>query len=231
MPKLSSNVKHATEEELPLPMPELRQQISYASCESSIVVCPGKAAAKRLHQFEHGWIPRSARSVNTSANDDTMAVDEDDLLIKHILGNGGFSTVSRVYIRNTRTGQYDSEQSFAMKKLKARNTGDFSSWTTAASDFALETKILKNLRHENIIQLRGVKAGDMIQSLKEGTFYIILDELVETLDTRLERWNTSAKTIFIQSKSTVSTNRRLREVALGVADGMAYLHSKNIMFR
>jgi serine/threonine protein kinase len=212
--------------------PKLRKQPSYRSCESSsIVLCPGKAASRRLTQFEQSWIRRSARSINTTTNDEIMEIHPDDLLVKRILGNGGFSTVTRVYIRNRATGHFESEQSYAMKKLRIRKACDLSFMTTAASDLGLETKILKNLSHENIIKLRGVKAGDMIESLKQGSFFIIVDELVETLDDRLERWSTRAKKLFHRRHATVSTNRRLREVAVGVANGMAYLHSKKIMFR
>ena len=230
VPSSSARVKSADEEKLPLQMPEFTGRISCGSIESSSIVtkCPGKAAARRLRQFDQCWSRKSARSLNIT--DGIMQVNVDDVIVKRLLGNGGFSTVSRVYVRNATTGNY-LEQSFAMKKLKARHAGDFSSSTIAASDFALETKILRNLSHENIISLRGVKAGDMIQSLKEGSFFIILDEMVETLDVRLQRWSTRTKKNLFRNKSIVSTNRRLREVAVGVANGMAYLHSKNIMFR
>ena len=214
-------------------MPEFKADlsiVSYESRSSSIgTMCPGKAAARRLRQFEQCWTRESTRSVCLANSDSILHLSEQDVMVTRLLGTGGFSMVNRVYLRNPITGQFDSEQSFAMKKLKPPGSRNFSATTTAASDFGLETKILNSLRHENVIKLHAVKAGDMIQSLKQGTHFIILEELVETLDVKLQQWR-SKQTIF-HPKSKSSICRRLHDVALGIANGMAYLHSKKIIFR
>ena len=199
------------------------------SMEDSLseIFCPGKAAAKRLKQFESAWEPK--KSISTS--DEIIKLSIDELYIGRILGHGSFGTAREVYIRNRKTGQFDSEQTFAMKSFrKYRVLADGMSVSeTAAADFALETKILANLSHENIITLHGVKEGDMIESLKQGTFFIIIDLLVETLDVRLERWR-KERSLF-NMRSEIGITSRLQDVATGIASGMAYLHSKNIMFR
>ena len=200
------------------------------SMEDSLseIFCPGKAAAKRLKQFESAWEPK--KSISTS--DEIIKLSIDELHIGRILGHGSFGTAREVHIRNRKTGQFDSEQTFAMKSFrKYRVLADGMSVNeTAAADFALETKILANLNHENIITLHGVREGDMIESIKQGgTFFIIIDLLVETLDVRLERWG-KERSLF-NMRSEIDITRRLQDVATGITSGMAYLHSKNIMFR
>jgi serine/threonine protein kinase len=103
----------------------------------------------------------------------------------------------------------------------------------AVSDLALETTILSNLQHKNIISLRGVKSGDMIESLSEGNFFILLDLLVDTLDARLERWAKQHNLSFFAGHRLDEGRiaRRLKNVAMGIAAGMEYLHSRNILFR
>ena len=188
---------------------------------SSESFCHGKAASRRLKQFESAWDPR--KSISTS--DDIIKLSIDDLRLDRVLGHGSFGTARQV------TGPFDSKQAFVMKSLKESLVlaDGISVSETAAADFALETKILANLSHENIITLHGVKEGDMIESLKQGTFFIIIDLLVETLDVRLERWR-KERSLF-NMRSEIGITSRLQDVATGIASGMAYLHSKNIMFR
>jgi hypothetical protein len=73
----------------------------------------------------------------------------------------------------------------------------------------------------------------MIQSLKHGIYFIVLDLLVETLDERFIKWQEQqkrAKLMLIKRKDTYIT-ARIQEVAMGIAEGMEYLHSKNVIFR
>ena len=97
----------------------------------------------------------------------------------------------------------------------------------------METTLLSNLSHENIIMIQGVKSGNMIQSLKDGNFFIVLDLLVETLDVRFDKWQmqqTRSSWMPITRKDTNLTGR-IRGAAMGIVQGMEYLHSKNIIFR
>jgi serine/threonine protein kinase len=196
------------------------------------VHCPGRAAAQRLRRFDESWDPQNSIS-------DFQQLGDDDLHVDRILGHGSWSTAYQAFVRNPLTGNFDSERSYALKRLKPEVTKDRESdpqlFETASSDLALETKILANLQHENIISLRGVKKGDMIESLAEGTFFIVLDLLVETLDTRLERWavqhkKKKKKSIF-SPRAEIALTRRFQDVAMGIAKAMEYLHKRNIMFR
>lgn len=200
----------------------------FSETGSSEIVCPGRAAAHRLRQFERSWTSSSITSASGTRHP-ILKLSIDDLHISHILGHGAFSTVRQAYIRNTTTGHFDSERVFAVKRLKPHVIANEHSLKVAASDFALETKILSSLKHENIIKLHGIKDGDMIESLKEGSFFLVTDLLVETLKVRLARW--AKKSLFRKRSGIPTTIKRLKEVAMGIANGMAYLHAKRIMYR
>jgi serine/threonine protein kinase len=193
--------------------------------------CPGRAAAQRLRRFDESWDPQKSIS-------NIEQLGYDDLHIDRILGHGTWSTAYQVFVRNPATGAFDSERAYALKRLKPEvktRESDPELFEIASSDLALETKILANLQHENIISLRWVKKGDMIESLAEGSFFIVLDLLVETLDTRLKRWavqnkKQKKKSIF-SLRAEIALTRRFQDVAMGIAKAMEYLHKRNIMFR
>ena len=73
----------------------------------------------------------------------------------------------------------------------------------------------------------------MIQSLKEGTFFIVLELLVETLDVRFDKWKAQDTSSIFNPMKRRDKNipGRIREVAMGIAQGMEYMHSKNVIFR
>jgi serine/threonine protein kinase len=180
----------------------------------------------RLHRFESSWDPTNS----ISTEEEILKLKESDILFDRMLGYGSFSTVRRVYLRNQATESFESRP-FAVKQLKPEILYDQQRLKSASADLALETKILAYLKHDNIIALRGVAEGDMIEFLKAGKFFIVLDLLLETLDTRLDRWRRQFKRSLFQIRSEITLTKRLRDVALGIANGMEYLHSKNIMFR
>lgn len=163
---------------------------------------------------------------------------EDDFHFGRFLGEGSFADVTCVALKsshwNRSQGCYaESGQSYALKRLKSNVVANRTMLTIAASDLAMETTLLSNLRHKNIISLHGVMSGSMIQSLKHGTFFIVLDLLVETLDSRFNKWQAHQKRslLFPNKRKDTCVTARIREVAMGVAEGMEYLHSKKVIFR
>jgi serine/threonine protein kinase len=182
----------------------------------------------RVRQFTNSWMTKSSKSMTD--DDDIWKLKPEDIHIDRLLGQGSFSTARLVYIRNPTTGHFESEdETFVMKRLKASVLEDELSFQMASSDIGIETRILASLRHVNILRLRGVKAGNMMDALRDGSFFLVVDWLVETLDVRLARWGTRKSLFRTQESSTVL--RRLQDIALGIAEGMEYLHSKHILFR
>jgi serine/threonine protein kinase len=203
---------------------------------SEIKFCPGEAVKERLEQFHDSW--RSEMSHDTGDGKQIHTYFEDDFHIGRCLGEGSFADVKCVFLKssqwNRSKGCYaESGQAYALKRLKSNVVANRTMLTIAASDLAMETTLLSNLCHKNIISLHGVMSGNMIQSLKDGTFFIVLDLLVETLDNRCLKWQAQqkrSKLIPIKRKDARVTER-IREVAMGIVQGMEYLHSKNVIFR
>ena len=159
--------------------------------------------------------------------------DEDvDIDYRAPLGSGGFGMVYQVYLRDEHTGEFDREKPYALKRLRTAivKDKDPAILKFASKDMKHEVKILSNLTHRNINKLYAIRQGDMDASLREGTFFMVLEMLTETLDSRLEKWSKSRR-FFKQITPHEQVVKRLREVVVGTAKGMEYLHSKNIMFR
>ncbi len=193
----------------------------------------GEFIEKRLDDFHESWQPN-----DDPRNYHLHTYDVEDFYFRRSIGQGGFSTVHCVFLKadgfNVATGKHhEAGQGFALKRLKANVIGNDTLLKVAAADLAMETTVLSSLDHENIIKLHGVKSGNMIASLKEGSFFLVLDLLVETLDTRINRWQMKQNRSIFQSNANkeAKTFKRIRDVALGIAKGMEYLHSMNIMFR
>jgi len=141
-----------------------------------------------------------------------------------LLGTGGFSNVFLACDKR------DTNRTFAIKKLKQSVRVDREKLELCSADLAAETSILANLNHENIIALRGIQKGNMLQLLKDGTFFIALDPLAETLEDRIQRWR--KKSVLQRfGGGKIDIKKRIQDVALGIVKGMEYLHSKRVIYR
>lgn len=144
-----------------------------------------------------------------------------------LLGKGAFSNVYRIKL----TGD---DQVYALKRLNSVMPAHDKKFKTGASDLALEVKLLECLDHPNIIQLHGVKSGDLEDSINHRDYFLVLDYLICSLDDRLRRWRKESGGIVQKFNKRISRKRlvdRVETTALGVAKGMEYLHAKNIVFR
>lgn len=155
----------------------------------------------------------------------------DNLETCRLIGRGSFSTVYTVLLKE---GQHYNDRLYALKRLKVRRTSMTDALTVGAVDFILEAKILSSLQHPNIIELHAISRGLLSESssTQKGAYFLVLDLLTCTLDYRLKQWREQRS--FISSLRGVSgqdMTNRIKTVVLGVARGMAYLHSNNIIFR
>lgn len=140
-----------------------------------------------------------------------------------LLGKGAFSNVYRIQLVG------DAHQVYALKRLNSVMPAHDKRFKTGASDLALEKKLLECLDHPHIIQLHGVKSGDLEDSINHRDYFLVLDYLTASLEDRLRRWKRDSSGMLAKINKRSTRKRlldRIEGTALGVAKGMEYLHSK-----
>lgn len=98
--------------------------------------------------------------------------------------------------------------------------------------------------HPHIVKLHGVTAGSVetaFASGKECNFFIVIDKLVDTLENRIARWHVEDEKLHENNHFLrFSNNYRIKkqaslqirlQIALDVADALAYMHSMGVIFR
>lgn len=170
-----------------------------------------------------------------------------NLRIDCLLGSGSFSQVYKAKVKaiTKHLGETD-DRVFALKKLSTETICCNESFVTGAVDLALEAKMLSKLHHENIIEMYGVKGGNIGESFSNsqsgGGFFIVMEMLEETLDHRLESWRAkeskrgvSVASFFNRKKRSEKRLKgiveRIESSMMGVVRGMDYIHSKHVILR
>lgn len=110
---------------------------------------------------------------NEDDDDDSSLIDEDE---RNRSCQNNYNTQRRSF--------------FAVKSIDPNKIKGSHQLTIAASELATEAKILAELDHENIIQLRGVSSQTFSKSFASGYggYFLVLDVLTETLADRLQLW-------------------------------------------
>ena len=106
----------------------------------------------------------------------------------------------------------------AMKCLHPISRSDASKFMIGVEDLIHETVLLSSFNHPNIIKIHGrADVGD--------GYFILLDKLKETLDDRIADWRKK----FPQSSRNPPSLNQIK-VAKTLADTVAFLHQRNIVF-
>ena len=115
----------------------------------------------------------------------------------------------------------------AMKCLRPQIRSDAEQFLIGVEDLIHETIMLSSLSHPNIIEIHGRAGGSVSNSFKlSDGYFILLDRLKDTLDSRMDRW---AKSNAGGGKLPPSLSQV--KVACAIADALSYLHQHAIVFR
>lgn len=131
---------------------------------------------------------------------------------------------------STSTPPPPTSTGYAIKHLKAELLQNSKLFEAAAADLIMEAKFLSRLDHPNILRLRGMALGGSSTFSTTGLFdsyFLIVDELQETLIQRIHRWKIEGSTDQYQPAMVLYKLK----LAVQVASALAYLHERRIVFR
>eukprot|EP00980_Cylindrotheca_fusiformis_P001097 scaffold305_cov110-Cylindrotheca_fusiformis.AAC.15 len=178
-------------------------------------------------------------------------MDWNNIEIDCFLGRGSFTHVHKGRVRS-------SSCDCAIKSLNPTKSKHPSALTRASKDLLQEALLLAELgRHDNLVGLLGILpnlSSSSNNSNMESGVILLLEYLEETLAARLKKWkmqedNAQGDTDVQQQLSTSTRIRnafllagsdkerlsrlddRIRQAAMGIANGLSFLHGKQIIHR
>jgi hypothetical protein len=221
------------------------------------------------------YMSKHSRIVNPNLEKCIPRFDTSEVLLGKMLGSGGFNNVYEIATIRLMENPHESPHAkkmtselqrehrefvskhvyreasqncrYAVKFLSRETIEDPDRFCTGAADLVVEAKFLASLEHPNIIKLRGMAASGTsgFASCHERGYFLLLDRLQCTLDTRLDEWRAQdekAETKSVRGRLQQDHNsRKHREhrdliadrlhVAFDVAAALRYLHEHKIIYR
>ena len=189
--------------------------------------------------------------------------EKDELKLGKVLGKGGFGTVYEVrgflgQQKSTRSAldadhttdpnqkesrsfiakhclRQTGEARYAVKVLSAETIENAGKYYQGIVDAAVETRVLSDIVHPNIIKLRALATCDPFNE----TYFIVMDRLYDTLESRVEKWASKSNRLtglgrcFTDPKGQNSADLYEARLvtAFDLAAAVGYLHSRNIVYR
>jgi serine/threonine protein kinase len=207
-------------------------------------------------------------SFENHSKDSVVLFHRSEIEIGKQLGRGGFSNVFEVkgfhpnptcdsetfhtdnqtvirsfYIENANV-ESTGEARYVIKHLKPSLMSNPRDFQLAAMDLAVEAHFLSTCRHPNILKLRGLAADgvDAYRSGRHDGYFLIFDQLKETLDQRIQTWR--GKEHCDEPLSVIVERMRLGRThghrhdyseclryASQIASALLCLHERDIIYR
>jgi hypothetical protein len=123
---------------------------------------------------------------------------------------------------------------YAVKFLSPSTLADLAIFIQGIMDMAVETRILSDLEHPNIVKMRALAKISPFN----GDFFIVMDRLYDTLEGRIEKWGKRQKRAMgvgkLFDRNGDKSKELLQEKMMAIYDlssALGYLHSRNIVYR
>jgi len=227
-----------------------------SDCKAHGRICPSaaKAASKAAYLAQEELYKNSLFFTSVKQKfkmqQQFLTIRESDISIRNKIGEGGFSMVHQVKLRDTITPAEKKRDYYAIKFLKPKTMKDHKSFKMGAADLVIEANFLANLHHDHIVKLYGVKDGSIEDNILHGIeqqsnklgYFILIEYLTDTLEEKIKQWNNQeqqqqlTKTCryinpyYRERKECDNLMERLK-ITLQLSDAMTYLHSMNIIYR
>mmetsp|Transcript_2194 Transcript_2194/g.5456 ORF Transcript_2194/g.5456 Transcript_2194/m.5456 type:complete len:751 (-) Transcript_2194:113-2365(-) len=141
---------------------------------------------------------------------------------------------ARAFLSRHALKKDDTKRSrYAVKVLSPNVMCDTESFLQGISDMAVETRILSNMDHPNIMKLR---AHAKVEPYNEY-YFIVMDRLYDSLDDRLAQWEKRSRGNLIsrlqkkESSALLQVRKEKFQVAYDLAHALCYVHKMNIVYR
>ena len=126
---------------------------------------------------------------------------------------------------------------YALKILSPEVVQDTGMCIQGCIDMAVETRVLSDIEHPNIIKMRACSVGSPFFDVQQ--YFIIMDRLYDTLEHRIEKWGKRTSTItgvagkLLDRKGTKMKTLVESKLVAGfdLAAAILYLHNRNILYR
>lgn len=186
---------------------------------------------------------------------DFPTFDKEQLQIGPVLGKGRFGTVYEVVgvkvqnEPNDEKWEIDERQfisdhckrdngdaRYAIKLLSSEVLKDAGLFIQGIYDMSIETRILSDTEHTNIIKARAIAK---VSPFDGDHFYILMDRLYDTLGKRIQKWGKLSKrgSSFF-GKKLLKGGKKKEEIhikkvtsAYDLSDALGYLHKRGIIYR
>jgi len=151
-----------------------------------------------------------------TANDEQWEIDERQFIAEHFRRDNG-------------------DARYAIKLLSPEVLKDAGLFIQGIYDMSIETRILSDTEHTNIIKARAIA---QVSPFQGDEFYIMMDRLYDTLGKRIQKWNKlekKSKGFFgkMKKKGLKKEDIQIKKVtsAYDLSDALGYLHSRGIIYR
>jgi serine/threonine protein kinase len=180
----------------------------------------GFGTVYEVRGFNAGSKPAGGKRGGKGAQDDAEVLDGEmenrNFISEHCIRNGGDSR-------------------YAVKFLSKEVVDDPPTFIQAIMDMAIETRVLSDIQHPNIIKMRALAQDDPFQE----KYFLVMDRLYDTLEKRIAQWDKRSKRISGMGASILDRKGEKKKnileekliSAFDLSAALDHLHGRNILYR